>query len=177
MEPHNRKDSNMLHLAGRFRETAIVALTVSAAACGARHGLESPIRSVDGTQYFTAEARCPRLDNYDFTIKLCRLSASSQLSQSRTSAVYVKLTQEQRARVEDLAARRTGRRDPVAGSIAFLDELTSRTALRDVRELKAKAEKKGELVLVLGIPMETWQELVDEAAEEAYRALRDAGGN
>ncbi len=149
---------------------ATVVATATLAACAANPGLRSPIREVEGTRYFTAEGRAQQSASWDFTKKLAWLSAASALARARSSEVYARLTQDQRARLEELLRNSGGRRQ-VTGAIELIDEATTHAPLREVHELRVATEDK--LVAVtLGIPLETWRELVDEAAEETARVLR-----
>jgi hypothetical protein len=118
----------------------------------------------------TAEGRSPVTSSWDFTKKWAWLSAASALSRARATEVYSRLTQDQRAQLERLLRGSSGRRE-ITGPIQFIDEATARSPLRDIQELGTRREGSL-LVVIIGIPLETWSELVDEAAEETDRALK-----
>lgn len=156
----------------RTEDVAIsLLLALATSACGGKPSLESPIREVGTDRYYTATGRAEQTGSHDFTEKLAWLSAASELSRARSTEVYVRLTREQRSQIDDLLQGEPGRaRRDIEGRVNFIDEATSDAPLRNVHELRA-FEEDGELLLTLGVPMETWQELVDEAAEEVEQML------
>ena len=136
-------------------------------ACAGKPGLESPVRTVGGTPYYTVTGRAAGTGSFDFTKKLAWLAAVSELSRARSAHVYARLTREERANLNRLLTR--GRSGDVQGEIEglvdIIEEATSTSPLRDVHELMVTTDGK-ELVVTLGIPLATWQELVEEAARE-----------
>lgn len=132
----------------------------------ARHGLQSPIREVHGIAYFTAEGVGQKTAMPDFSKRLAWQVALTQLARSRSTVVYERMTRELRAEVDRLAKRRG-----IEGPIQLIDETTARVPLRNVHELRVR--EQGEYVTVtLGVPLTTWEELIDEAAREVERELR-----
>ena len=136
------------------------------AGCSAKHGLRSPIREVDGLQYFIAEGMGQRTAMPDFSKRLAWQAALTQLARSRSTQVYEHMTRELQGDVDKLIKRRG-----IQGWVTLVDEATSRVPLRNVHELRVR--DGGEYItVVLGIPMPVWEELVDEAAEEVEQQLR-----
>lgn len=156
----------------RFALVAFAALAVfTAAGCGGKHGLEQPIQTVGGTDYYTVTGRAGTTGHYDFTKKLAWLSAASELSRARSAEVYVRLTRTQQAQLEELLDADPGEgREEIAGVVSFIDEVTSDAPLRNLHELRVR-EKDDKIAVTVGVPMDTWQELVDEAAEEVEKML------
>jgi len=158
----------------RLGRTVALALAILALTACVHGGMQkTPIQQVSGTPYFTAEGRGPLTSSWDFSRKLAWLSAASALSRARAAEVYARLTLDQRAQLERLLRGTARGRNDVSGLVTFLDQATARSPLREIHELRARSER-GMFVVVLGIPLETWRELVDEAAEETRRALQQA---
>lgn len=149
----------------------ILGVVVASGGCGAKHGLEPPIIDVKGTKYFIAEGRGVLTTSEDFSKKLAWTAASSLLARARSQEVISSLSVEQRANLEELLETRRRRGARITGLVEFVDRISARAPLRNVHELKVEQDGKS-LVVVLGIPLTTWEELIDEAAEEVERALR-----
>lgn len=146
-------------------------LGLLAVGCAGNPALETPIHEVDGTHYYTATGRAEKTGSFDFTKKMAWLSAASELSRARSDEVYVRLTREQRAELEELLGAEPGEgREEIAGLVSFIDEVTSDAPLRNLHELDVR-ENDGKLAVTIGVPMDTWQELVDEAAEEIEKRI------
>lgn len=148
------------------RAACLVALVFGVAllaGCAAKHGLQSPIRDVNGVQYFVAEGIGEKTAIPDFSKRLAWQAAASQLARSRSTEVYSRLTKELQARVDELAKRRG-----IQGAVTLIEEATSRVPLRDIHELRVRDE--GDYItVVLGIPLTVWEELIDDAAREIER--------
>ena len=149
-----------------IRSLALLFAAALLTACAGKPGLESPVRDVGGTQYFTVSGRAASTGSFDFTKKLAWLSAVSELSRARSAEVYARLTRDQRADLNRLLTSGAGdAHREIEGLADFVEEATSSSPLRNVHELQLQRDGD-ELFVTLGIPLDTWQELVEEAARE-----------
>jgi len=138
------------------------------AGCGGRW--HAPIRSVDGTRYFVAEGRAPITGVPDFDRHVAFLSGASALARSLSTEVDSRLTADQRARLETLLRGGSAQR-ALTGTLQFVDEAKAHSTLREIHELRLREEGRY-LVLNLGIPVDTWRQLVEEAAAQTDALLR-----